>query len=177
MLSAEVRMHLEGCPECRDFLHSLGTFVPTLRSQFESALLDYTGPEVAAVLENRTASPAAAASEGRGGSIPAAFQRLRGWLFGPVGKPAPVVRLAAVSVLAAALVCLGGVRFYMVSRTHRMIERQIDRIVAGIYEEPLLPGIESALLRVQPSFSDYMEDWSGSVDAWGEDTDTESYLD
>ena len=177
-LSAEVRRHLEGCPGCRDFLHSLGSFAPVLRIQLESALEDYAGPEVAVVLQGRNAPApqAAALSEGRGALIPTALRKLRNWLFGPAGKPVPVVRLAAVSALAVVLICLGGMRIYMLSRTHRLIEQQIERIVAGIYQEPLLPGIESALLRTQPSISDYIEDLSSSAEIWGEDTSMESYL-
>jgi hypothetical protein len=189
-LPEKVREHLEGCPGCGDFLNALATFAPALHTQLEFALKDYTGPEVRAVIEGRTASqetialqgkaaarPQAAALSGRrGGMIPSAFQKLRNWLLGPAGKPAPMYRLVSLSVLVAVLVCLGGVRIYVVSRTHRMIEQQIDRIVAGIYQEPLLPGIESALLRTQPGISDYMEDLNLSTEILDEDTGLESYL-
>lgn len=177
-LSGKVRRHLEGCPGCRDFLHSLGTFAPVLRSQLESALEDYPGPEVAVVLQQANApGPAAPAPAGaRGGSIREALRKLRKRLFGPVGKPVQVIRLAAVSVLAAVLICLGGVRIYTPWRTQRMIEQQIERIVAGIYQEPLLPGVESALMRTQPSISDYIEDMSSTAEIWGEDTGVESSL-
>lgn len=181
-LSAEVRRHLEGCPECRDFLDSIGNFAPVLRTQLEAALADYPGPGVAAPLQGAEMGGSApdlqevALPEARGGAIRAAFRKLRDWLFAPAGKPAPVVRLAAVSAIAALLVCLGGVRIYMQSRTHRMIEEQVERMVSGLYQEPLLPGVESALLRTQPGISEYMEELNSSAEIWGEDTGTESYL-
>ena len=182
-LSAEVRRHLEGCPECREFQDSMGTFAPVLRTQLEAALEDYPGAEVAVVLQGADQGSSApdlqevALPETRGGAIPAAFRKLRDWLFGPAGKPVPMARLAVVSALAAVLICLGGVRIYMLSRTQRIIEQQIERIFAVIYQEPLLPGVESALLRTQPSLSDYMEDLSSSGEIWGEDTGIDSYLD
>ena len=177
-LNREERSHLEGCPECRDFLESLAAFAPVLRAQLEAALAGYPGGGVAALLRGTSAPgpQAAASSEGRGASIRAAFRQLRDWLFGPAGQPVPVVRLAAVSVLAALLVCLGGVRLCMLSRTQRMIEQQVERTVAGLYQEPLLPGVESALLRTQPGISDYIEDLGSGAEIWGEDTGTESYL-
>ena len=184
-LTAEVHGHLEGCPGCRDFLHSLGTFRPVLRAQFDAALKEYTGPEVAIVLEgaNAPGSPAVAPFGLRGGSIPSALRKLRDLLFGPAGKPLHAIRLTAVAALAtlaalvAVLICIGGVRIYTPWRTRRMIEQQVERIVAGIYQEPLLPGVESALLRTQPSLSDYMEELSGTAEPWGDDTGLESYLD
>jgi hypothetical protein len=112
----------------------------------------------------------------RGVPIPAAFQRLRNWLFAPVGKPAAVYRWVAVSAVTVALASLIGVRIYSVSRINRAIEEQIDRVVELVYQEPLLPDIESALLRTRPAISDYVEDLNRGLDILSEDTDSESYL-
>jgi hypothetical protein len=177
-LPAEVRKHLEGCPGCRDFLSSLGTFAPVLRNQLDESIPDYPNLKVAAVLRDMTDadSQGSTLQTHRGGSIPAAFQRLRNWLFAPVGKPAAVYRWAAVSAVTVALASLIGVRIYSVSRTNRAIEEQIDRIVELVYQEPLLPDIESALLRTRPAISDYVEDLNRGLDILSEDTDSESYL-
>jgi hypothetical protein len=142
ILSSEVRRHLEGCPECSDFLDSLVTYAAVLRTQLEAALEEYPGPEVEVVLQGADA-PGSRAADGSGGRD--------AWIRSDFRK----LRLAAVSALAALLVCLGGARIYMQSRTHRMIEQQVERTVAGLYQDPLLSGVESALLRTQPSISEY----------------------
>ena len=108
--------------------------------------------------------------------MPAVFQRIRNWLFAPAGKTAAVYRWAAVSTIAVVLASFVGVRIYLVSRTHRVIQEQVDRVVELIYEEPLLPDIESALLRTQPTISDYLEDLDRSVESWLEETASQSYL-
>jgi hypothetical protein len=61
-----------------------------------------------------------------------------------------------------------GVPVYRVNRTNRAIRQQIDRVVEQIYDEPLQSGIETALVRAQPSITSYMEDSSRATDAWFE---------
>ena len=85
-------------------------------------------------------------------------------------------RWAAVSAIALLLASLIGIRIYSVSATRRAIEQQIDRVVELIYREPLLPGIESALLRTQPTISDYVEDLDRTIDMWLEESASQSYL-
>jgi hypothetical protein len=155
-LPGEVRAHLERCPRCKVFLLSLGTFAPVLRSQLDEALQDYSAPEFATVPREKTGNNAQFLSlqKHRGAATAAALRRLRNWLFGTAGKPARAYRWIAVSA----------------------IEQQIDRIVELIYGEPLLPGIESALLRTQPTISDYVEDMNRTVDIWLEESDPQSYL-
>jgi hypothetical protein len=93
-LPREVRVHLEHCLDCRDFLHSLTTFAPVLRNQLDEALRDYPDPEFTSVLQgNRGATtPVLSGEEQRGGPAATAFQRFVNWLFGPAGKPARVYR-------------------------------------------------------------------------------------
>ena len=179
-LPGEVRSHLERCPDCRDYLYSLGTFASLLRSQLDESLQDYPDPDFTAFLgrtgrneiDLRLPSP----GKQREAGIPAAFQRFRSWLFAPAGKPAAVYRWAAVSALALLAASLIGFRIYSVSATHRAIRQQIDRVVELIYRDPLLPGIESALLRTQPDISDYVEDLNRAIDNWLEEAGSESYL-
>jgi hypothetical protein len=177
-LPGEVRAHLERCPGCRDFLHSLETFAPVLRNELDEALQEYPVPEFASLLQGTRGNNARVPwLQKRGGvAIAAALRRLRNRLFGPAGKPAAVYRWAAVSAIALLLASLIGIRIYSVSATHRAIEQQIDRVVELIYREPLLPGIESALLRTQPTISDYVEDLDRTVDMWLEESASQSYL-
>lgn len=177
-LSGEVRAHLEGCSGCQDFLRSLGTFAPVLRSQLDESLRDYPDPQIAAVLQgmSQEESQLRSSNKQRQAVMPAVFQRIRNWLFAPAGKTAAVYRWAAVSTIAVVLASFVGVRIYLVSRTHRVIEEQIDRVVELIYQEPLLSGIESALLRTQPTISDYLEDLDRNVETWLEETASQSYL-
>lgn len=178
-MAGEVLAHIEHCPGCRYFLHSLRTFAPVLRSQLDEALRDYAVPEVAAVLQGKSGKAPKVPSlpRNRVAAAPAVFQRFRNRLFGPAGQPAAVYRWVAVSAIALLLVSSAiGIRIYTLSATHRAIEQQIDRIIELIYREPLLPGIESALLRTRPSISDYVEDLDRSIDIWLEETALQSYL-
>ena len=178
-LPAQVRMHLEGCPGCRAFLHSLVTFAPLLRSQLESALEDCPAPEVAAILQGTSAfrlqerRPA----RQRKAVIPAVFRGLRARLLDPGGRSAAVYRWVAA---AAVVVLLGGhfgFRSYSVRKTQQVIEQQIGRVVEQIYQEPLLPGIESALLRTPAAISDYWEDLDSGLDGWLEGPQPASHHD
>jgi hypothetical protein len=177
-LPGAVRTHLERCPGCRDFLHSLGTFSSVLRNELDEALQDYPVPEFAAILRevSRQGAGVPPLQKHRAGAIPAALGRIGTWLFGPAGKPAVVYRWAAVSAIAVLLASLIGIRIHSVHETRRAIQQQIDRVVELIYQEPLLPGIESALLRTQPTISDYVEDLDRTIDLWFEETVSQSYF-
>ncbi len=177
-LPGDVQAHLAQCPACRDFLHSLGTFAAVLRGQLDESLEGYPDPDFSAVLQGSTGQAAQIPSPRaqRSQAIAAVFQRFRSWLFAPAGKSAAVYRWAGVSVIALVLASFIGVRIYSTARTHRTIQDQIDRVVELVYQEPLLPGIESALVRSRPTISDYMNDLNRSVDFWLEDTDSEPYL-
>ena len=177
-LPGEVRAHLEGCSGCQDFLRSLCTFAPVLRRQLDESLRACPGPQVEAALQgmNREESQLGSSNKPRQTAVPAVSQRIRDWLFAPAGKTAAVYRWAVVSTIAVMLASFIGVRIYLVSRTHRVIEEQIDRVVELIYQEPLLAGVESALIRTQPTISDYLEDLDRSVESWLEETVSQPYL-
>lgn len=108
--------------------------------------------------------------------MPAVLQRIRDWLFSPAGKTAALYRWAVVSTIAVVLASFLGVRIYLVSRTHRVIEEQIDRVVELVYQEPLLADVESALIRTQPGISDYVEDLDLSTETWLEEAASQPYL-
>lgn len=177
-LPGEVRAHLEGCSGCQDFLRSLCTFAPVLRRQLDESLRACPDPQVAAALQgmNREESRLGSSNKPRQTAVPAVLQRIRDWLFAPAGKSAAVYRWAVVSTIAVMLVSFIGVRIYLVSRTHRVIEAQIDRVVELLYQEPLLAGVESALIRTQPTISDYVEDLDLSAEPWLEETVLQPYL-
>jgi hypothetical protein len=70
-----------------------------------------------------------------------------------------------------------GFRVYTSFRTNRTIEQEVDRIIEQIYQEPLLAGIETALIRTRADISDYVEDLSKANDRWLEEITPESLLD
>ncbi len=177
-LPGEVRTHLEGCSGCQDFLRSLCTFAPVLRRQLDESLRACPDPQVAAALQgmNREESQLGSSNKPRQTAMPAVFQRIRDWLFSPAGKTAALYRWAVVSTIAVVLASFLGVRIYLVSRTHRVIEEQIDRVVELVYQEPLLADVESALIRTQPSISDYVEDLDLSTETWLEEAASQPYL-
>ena len=177
-LPGEVRAHLEGCSGCQDFLRSLCTFAPALRRQLDESLRACPDPQVAAALQelNREESRLGPSNKPGQAAIPAVLQRIRDWLFAPAGKTAAVYHWAVVLTIALMLASFVGVRVYQVSRTQRVIEEQVDRVVELIYQEPLLAGVESALLRTQPTISDYMEDLDLSAQPWLEETVSQPYL-
>jgi hypothetical protein len=149
-----------------------------LRNALDEALRDYPVTDVAAVVRragSRTKEPAARPRPPIL-SIPAALGKLRRRLVAPGGRPVAVFRWAVVSTMAVVLVTVIGLRIYTVSTTHRAIEQQIESVVEAIYREPLLPGLESALLRARPAFGDYVEEMDRGVDAWLEETASRPYL-
>jgi hypothetical protein len=177
-LPAQVRMHLQVCPGCREFLHSLVTFTPLLRSQLESSLQDWPDPDLEAILRGTSACGLQERPPGRHreAAISAVFQKLRTRLSGAAGRPAALYRWGAAAAVVVLLASFFGLRTYSARRTQRVIEQQIDRVVASLYQEPLLPGIESALLRTHPDISAYFDDLSSGVDSWLEGPDPASYL-
>ncbi|UCF96204.1 MAG: hypothetical protein JSV89_13570 [Spirochaetaceae bacterium] len=182
-MPAELKAHLEQCTECREFFQTLSTFAPALRDQLDAALRNFSAPAFETVLQEQTETARQGGVEyeerkDTGRSIAAAFHRLSRrlfcWLFGPVQRP--VIRWAAVSAAGLLLASLIGLRVYNTYTTNRAIEQQLDRVVELIYQEPLLSGIESALLRTRPTLFDYVEDLSRDTDGWLESTTSESYL-
>jgi hypothetical protein len=69
-----------------------------------------------------------------------------------------------------------GFRVYTSFRTNRAIEQEVERIIEQIYQEPLLAGIETALVRTRADISQYVEDLSKADDRWLEEITPESLL-
>ena len=164
LLPATIREHLRQCRGCRDYHASLRSLAPMLRDELDAALRDYPAADVAAVVRRGSSRMA--------GPVPVSRRRL----FVPGGSFAAVYRWAAVSVLTAVLATVIGLRIHSVSTTQRAIEQQIESVVEMIYREPLLPGLESALLRARPAFADYVEEMDRGVDAWLEESASPLYL-
>ena len=172
LLPAAVRAHTQRCRECREVAHTLSTFAPMLRDQLDQAVADLPAPAFEAALQDHR-SYGRQASEGPrriGSSIRVACQRFRSWLTGPAHRPAGALRRAAVTLVVLTLMAAVGIPMYRVNRTNRAIQQQIDRVVEQIYSEPLQYGIETALVRTQPSITSYLEDSSRATDAWFEST-------
>jgi len=173
----EFAEHLEQCNECREFFETLADFAPALLEQLDQAVHDRLTPELAVILD-RQRQPAVPQERNRAGRvIPAAIGKTVRWLFGPARRPVAALRWASLSLAGLLLVSGIGFRVYTSFRTNRTIEQEVDRIIEQIYQEPLLAGIETALIRTRADISDYVEDLSKANDRWLEEITPESLLD
>ena len=87
------------------------------------------------------------------------------------------LRWASLSLAGLLLASVIGFRVYTSFRTNRAIEQEVSRIIEQIYQEPLLAGIETALVRTRADISDYVEDLSEANDRWLEEITPESIPD
>ena len=180
-LPQAVRMHLESCGECRRYVRSLITLRRELGDRLDRELSEIPPPDLNTLLHEADSGGDAVRERGWVGrasvrGFARVFASLRRWLLAPASGPALALRRTAVCLAGIVLVSAAGLRIHTVYRTHQIIRRQIDSVVERIYSEPLMPGIESALLHTRPSFSDYMEETSRAVDAWLEDVESYSHL-
>ena len=76
------------------------------------------------------------------------------------------LRWASISLAGLLLVSMIGFRVYASFRTNRAIEQEVGRIIEQIYREPLLAGIETALVRSRTDISDYVEDLSRATESF-----------
>ena len=172
----ELGEHLEQCNECREFFETLTNFAPALAEQLDSAVHDRPTPDLAVILD-RQRQPAVPQERNRAGQvIPPAIRKIVLWLFGPARRPVAALRWASISLAGLLLVSMIGFRVYTSFRTNRAIEQEVGRIVEQIYREPLLAGIETALVRTGTDISDYVEDLSKASDRWFEEITPESFL-
>jgi len=172
----EFGRHLEQCNECSEFFETLTDFAPSLLEQLDQAVHDRPTPEFAFIL-NRRRQQAPQERNRAGQVIPAAIRKTVHWLFGPVRRPVAALRWASMSLAGLLLVSVIGFRVHTSFRTNRAIEQEVDRIIEQIYQEPLLAGIETALVRTRADISDYVEDLSKANDRWLEAITPESLLD
>jgi hypothetical protein len=84
------------------------------------------------------------------------------------------LRWATLSLAGLLLASVIGFRVYTSFRTNRVIEQEVGRIIEQIYQEPLLAGIETALVRTRADISEYVEDMSEAGDRWLEEIIPES---
>lgn len=162
-MSRRLNEHLEQCSSCREFFQTLVACAPLLRDQLDEAVADLPAPAFQAVLQAR----AAGRREGPVGAGRAAgrtaglLRRIFGRLHAPQAGAVAVLRWAALPIVGVLLVSVISWRIRTDYRTRRVIQEQVDRTVELLYEEPLLSGVESALLRTRPTIDDY-------IDAYGD---------
>lgn len=159
--------HLEQCSECSQFFETLTDFAPALLEQIDRAVYDPPTPDLAVILE-RQRQPAVPQESCRHSRVPvSAFQKTVWRLFGPARRPVAALRWASLSLAGLLLASVIGFRVYTSFRTNRAIEQEVGRIIEQIYQEPLLAGIETALVRTRADISDYVEDLSEANDLRG----------
>lgn len=158
--------HLEQCSECKEFFKTLTDFAPALVEQLDSAVHDRPPPDLAVILD-RQRQPAVPQERNRAGQvIPAAIRKTVHRLFGPARRPVAALRWASMSLAGLLLVSMIGFRVYTSFRINRAIEQEVGRIIEQIYREPLLAGIETALVRSRTDISDYVEDLSRAAESF-----------
>jgi len=172
----ELGGHLEQCSECSQFFETLTDFAPALLEQIDRAVYDPPAPEPEAILDRQRRQDAQESC--RHSRVPVSAFRKTVWrLFGPARRPVAALRWASLSLAGLLLASVIGFRVYTSFRTNRAIEQEVGRIIEQIYQEPLLAGIETALVRTRADISDYVEDLSEANDRWLEEITPESLPD
>jgi len=161
----ELGEHLEQCNECREFFKTLTDFAPALLEQLDSAVRDRPAPDLAVIMDRqRRQTPQERNRAGR--VIPPAIRKIVLRLFGPARRPVAALRWVSMSLAGLLLVSVIGFRVYSTFRTNRAIEQEVGRIIEQIYREPLLAGIETALVRTRTDISDYVEELSRAAESF-----------
>ncbi len=140
-----LREHLERCSDCTVFWQDLSGFAPALKDQLDLAVQQIPEPDVEGIVSRQERQ-----------------ERIRS-----TRKPAFVFRRAALSLAALLFVVFVGLQIRENLRARRAIEREIERIVEILYREPLLPGVESALVR----YRDFGRDGELQLEQWLESSD------
>ena len=172
----EFGRHLEQCNECSEFFETLTDFAPSLLEQLDQAVHDRPTPETEDIPDRQRQQDAQERNRA-GRVLLSAFRKTIRGIFGPVRRPVAALRWASMSLAGLFLVSVIGFRVHTSFRTNRAIEQEVDRIIEQIYQEPLLAGIETALVRTRADISDYVEDLSKANDRWLEAITPESLLD
>jgi hypothetical protein len=171
----ELGEHLEQCNECRKFFETLTDFAPALLGQLDRAVGDLPTPEPEVILERKRQQNAQ--ERNRTSEVFLSGFRRTAWRrFGAARRPVAALRWAFLSLAGLLLVSVVGFRVYTSFRTNRAIEQEVERIIEQIYQEPLLAGIETALVRTRADISQYVEDLSKADDRWLEEITPESLL-
>lgn len=171
----ELGEHLDQCNKCREFFETLTGFAPALLEQLDRAVQDRPTPEPKVILQRQRQQDAQ--ERNRAGRVfPSAFRKTAWRLFGPARRPVAALRWASLFLAGLLIASVIGFRAYTSFRTNRAIEQEVDRIIERIYQEPLLAGIETALVRTRADISGYVEDLSKANDPQLEEITPESLL-
>lgn len=169
----EFGRHLEQCNECSQFFETLTDFAPALLEQIDRAVYDRPIPEPEDILDRQRRQDALERNR-PSRVLVSAFRKIVWRLFGPARRPVAALRWATLSLAGLLLASVIGFRVYTSFRTNRVIEQEVGRIIEQIYQEPLLAGIETALVRTRADISEYVEDLSEASDRWLEEIIPES---
>lgn len=169
----EFGRHLEQCNECSQFFETLTDFAPALLEQIDRAVYDRPIPEPEDILDRQRRQDALERNR-PSRVLVSAFRKIVWRLFGPARRPVAALRWATLSLAGLLLASVIGFRVYTSFRTNRVIEQEVGRIIEQIYQEPLLAGIETALVRTRADISEYVEDMSEASDRWLEEIIPES---
>lgn len=169
----EFGRHLEQCNECSQFFETLTDFAPALLEQINRAVYDRPIPEPEDILDRQRRQDALERNR-PSRVLVSAFRKIVWRLFGPARRPVAALRWATLSLAGLLLASVIGFRVYTSFRTNRVIEQEVGRIIEQIYQEPLLAGIETALVRTRADISEYVEDMSEASDRWLEEIIPES---
>jgi len=167
--------HMEQCHGCREFFETLTDFAPALLEQLDRAVHDRPAPEIEDILDRQSQQDVEERKR-VGQVLGSTFRKTARRLFGPARRPVVVLRWASLSLAGLFLAAAVGFRVYTSFITNRSIEQEVDRIIEQIYQEPLLAGIETALVRTRADISDYVEDLSEANDRLLEELIPESLL-
>jgi hypothetical protein len=169
----EFGRHLEQCNECSQFFETLTDFAPALLEQIDRAVYDRPIPKPEDILDRQRRQDAQERNR-PSRVLVSAFRKIVLRLFGPARRPVAALRWATLSLAGLLLASVIGFRVYTSFRTNRVIEQEVGRIIEQIYQEPLLAGIETALVRTRADISEYVEDMSEASDRWLEEIIPES---
>jgi hypothetical protein len=166
----EIVGHFDRCPSCSRYYRALSTFAPALRAELDGAL----GGRPAAALEKVFQQEEIRRALRAGGDSGAAaalrmLQSAGRCLYALASRRRAV--WAGLSVAGLLLASTIGLRLWAVQRTDRVIREQVQSVVELIYGEPLLPDVESALLRSQPDLGGYLEEMDGALEGWFQETE------
>jgi hypothetical protein len=158
----QIGAHLDQCRSCSQYYRDLSTFAPALRDQLDGALDSPPSSALERVLQHEEIGRAL--RPGIGAAAPSRMLRSAGRRLSALAlrRPALWAALSLAGLLLASTIAL----------RLRAIREQVGSVVELVYREPLLPDVESALLRSQPDLGDYIEEMDSALEGWFQETET-----